>query len=237
MEESKIVESLKFLLTSVKKLSDSFIASEKRLANSCDRLTANVSDLQERIGWLENQLAELGDGALASARPTMNLALSAQASSEELVVPAINLSREGILDVYASSPSLLEPFCRPCSVSARTLGGEIQEVELELFAQGTTWALKTLEGAWLLVPRPGTLERKTQLGTLQRLYVVEGVTQLPALLHLIEPAVAVVVVHGRRWQLSQKGLLHVQPDPLRVSTAVQLADLDRRLARLEQASG
>ena len=237
MEESKIVESLKFLLTSVKKLSDSFIASEERSVNSCDKLAAKLSDLQERIGWLEKQLAEFPDGALVSARPTTNPSMSAQASSEERVVPAINLSQEGILDVYASSPSLLEPFCRPCCVSARTLGGEIEEVELELFAQGTTWALQTLEGTWLLIPRPGTLKRKAQLGSLQRLYAVEGVTQLPALLHLIEPAVAVVVVHGRRWQLSQKGLLHVHPDPLRVSTSVRLADLDRRLARLEKASG
>lgn len=237
MENNKIVESLKFLLSSVKKLSDSFIATDKRLTNGFEKLSAEVSDLQERIGWLEKQLEDFGDGTPASASRPMNPALPVQPSSEERVVQAINLSRDGILDVYASSPSLLEPFCRPCSVSARTLGGEIEEVELELFAQGTTWALQTLEGAWLLIPRPGTLERKTQLGSLQRLYAVEGVTQLPALLHLIEPAVAAVVVHGRRWQLSRKGLLHVHPDPLRVSTALRLADLDRRLAKLEQASG
>ncbi|MBC1260291.1 hypothetical protein FQK07_03240 [Synechococcus sp. BSF8S] len=237
MEESKIVESLKFLLSSVKKLSDSFITTEKKLTRSFDNVAADVVDLQERIEWLEKQLVDLSDGALVSSRTQMTPGLPVRPGSEERVVPAINLPLEDILDVYASTPALLEPFSRPCSVSARTLSGEIEEVELEMFVQGTTWALEALDGVWLLVPRPGTLERRTQLESLERLYAIEGVKELPALLQLIEPASAMVVVHGRRWQLRQKGLLSVNPDPLRVSTAERLANLERRIARLEGTTG
>ncbi|MGB5136819.1 MAG: hypothetical protein WBN89_16800 [Prochlorococcaceae cyanobacterium] len=236
MEDSKIVESIKFLLSSVKKLSNSFIANEEKLTRSFDKFAADVAHLQERIEWLEKQLVVLTDSALASSRTKMSSLLTVRPGSEEQVVPAINLPLEGILDVYASTPALLEPFSRPCSVSARTLSGEIEEVELEMFTQGTTWALEAVDGAWLLVPRPGTLERRTQLESLERLYTIEGVKQLPVLLQLIEPAMAIVVVHGRRWQLMQKGLLSVNPDPLRVSTAERLVDLDRRLARLEDST-
>ena len=97
--------------------------------------------------------------------------------------------------------------------------------------------MESLEGAWLLVPRPGSLERRTQLETLERLYAIEGVKELPVLLQLIEPAKAVVVQHGRRWQLSQKGRLSVNPDPLRVSMDERLLNLEDRLAKLEAFNG
>jgi len=57
------------------------------------------------------------------------------------------------------------------------------------------------------------------------------------LLQLIEPAKAVAVQHGRRWQLSQKGRLSVNPDPLRFSMDVRLLKLEDRLAKLEAFKG
>ncbi len=237
MEDSKIVESLKFLLSSVKKLSDSFINTEKKLTGSFDSVAGDVLDLKERIEWLENQLVDFSDGLLASARPPMTPELPVRPGSEERVVPVLNLPLQDILDVFASTPALLEPFSRPCSVSARTLGGEIEEVELEMFAQGSTWALEILGEAWMLLPKPGSLERRAQVKSLERLFEVEGVQELPATLHLLEPATALAVQHGRRWTLLQRGRLSVNPDPLRRSTAVQLEDLEQRLARLEARLG
>lgn len=236
MEENRIVESIKFLLSSVKKLSDSFIDTERRLTRSFDSVAADVTDLQERIEWLEQQLVDLNDGALASGRPPMAPALPVRPDTGDRVVPAVNLPLDGIIDVYVSTPILLEPFSRPCSVSGRTLSGEIDDVELEVFAQGTTWALEALDGGWLLVPRPGSLQRRTQLESLERLYDIEGVRHLPALLHLIQPAKAEAVVHGRRWQLKEKGLLSVNPDPLKISASNRLAELEQRLARLEASN-
>ncbi|APD48575.1 hypothetical protein KQ302_09805 [Synechococcus sp. CS-602] len=236
MEDSKIVVSLKFLLSSVKKLSDTFIASEEKLTLSLKGVATDVDDLQERIEWLEKQLVDLSDSALVAARPLMTPTLPVHSDSEERVVPALNLSLEAILDAYASTPVLLEPFARPCSVNGRTLSGEIDGVELELFVQGTTWALAGLDGEWLLVPRPGTLERRTQLDSLERLYSIEGVKQFPALLHLIRPARAEAVVHGRRWQLKEKGVLSMTPDPLKANISGRLAELELRLARLEASS-
>jgi hypothetical protein len=118
-------------------------------------------------------------------------------------------------------------------LTGRTLSGEIDEVELEVFAQGSTWAVESQPGGWLLIPRPGSLDRKTSLQSLERLYTIEGVKQLPALLHLIRPAQLDAVVVGQRWQLQAKGLLSVSPDPLRVGLSERMASLEQRLVVLE----
>jgi len=233
MDEIRLVESIKYLLSSVKKLTDSFVALEKRVTLSFENLAADVDNLLERIELLEQKSIDLRDYDPLTGRPPRTTALPVNPEMKEQLVPRINLPLDGILDVYATTPMLLEPFSRPCSVTGRTLSGEIDEVELEVFTQGTTWAVESLEGAWLLVPRPGSLERRTQLETLERLYAIEGVKELPVLLQLIEPAKAVVVQHGRRWQLSQKGRLSVNPDPLRVSMDERLLNLEDRLAKLE----
>jgi hypothetical protein len=233
----KILESVKFLLSSVKKLSDSFIDTEQKLSRSFKSVATDVADLHERVECLEKQLVDLTDRALASFRQSVAPELPVRPDSADRVVPALNLPKDALLDVYESTPVLLEPFSRPCSVSGRTISGEIDEVELEVFAQGTTWALEIIDKAWLLVPRPGTLERRTQLHSLERLYDIEGVKELPAILHLIQPAKAEAVVHGRRWQLKEKGVLSVNPDPLIASTSDRLAQLEQRLVRLETKDG
>ena len=237
MDEIRLVESIKYLLSSVKKLTDSFVALEKRVTFSFKNLAADVDNLLDRIELLEKKLIDLRDGNPPTGLPTTRTEFPVNPETKEQLVPRLNLPLDGILDVYATTPMLLEPFSRPCSVTGRTLSGEIDEVELEVFNQGTTWALESLEGAWLLVPRPGSLERRTQLETLERLYTIEGVKELPVLLQLIEPAKAVAVQHGQRWQLSQKGRLSVNPDPLRVSMDERLLLLEDRLAKLEAING
>lgn len=236
-DANKIVETIKFLLTSVKRLSDSYLNAEARLGRSFDQVGRDFDDVHERLRWLEARLVNLSDEELRARQPTAAPALPTTEDSADRVVPVLNLPVEAILEVYATTPVLLEPFSRPCSVSARTLSGEIEAMELDAFAQGTTWALETLDGGWLLIPRPGSLERRTQLQTLERMYSIEGLRQLPALLHLIRPARAEAVVHGRRWQMQEKGVLSVSPDPLRSGVADRLAALEQRLARLEERGG
>jgi hypothetical protein len=153
--------------------------------------------------------------------------------TDEFRVPVLNLPVEAIVEVYANTPILLEPFSRPCSLTGRTLSGEIEVVELEVFAQGSTWVVEGQAGGWLLIPRPGSLERKTSLQSLERLYAIEGVRQLPALLHLIRPAQLDAIVVGRRWQLREKGQLSVTPDPLRVGLSERMASMEQRLSFLE----
>ena len=159
--------------------------------------------------------------------------LPVREGTENQPCPPSTSRREAVLDAYANTPILLEPFCRPCAVTGRTLSGEIEEVELEMFSQGTTWSLELLEGGWILLPRPGSLERRAQIQSLERLFEVEGVSALPATLHLLNPATAVAVEYGRRWQLEQKGRLSIHPDPLRQGTGTRLQAMEDRLSRLE----
>ncbi len=229
--DDKLIESVKFLLRSVKQLSDRFVENSEALNQALDRLESQ----QQHLDQLELKVYDINDALIL-----LNTKLSAQPrlpvreGTEERIIPGLNLSVDAIVDVYRNTPALLEPFARPCSLSSRTLSGEIDDVELELFAQGTSWALETLEGLWLIVPVPGSLLRRTQITTLQRLFTVEGMIQLPATLHLHEPATAIAVEHDRRWLIADKGRLNVRPDPLRQSRSATLTDLEARLERLEQ---
>jgi hypothetical protein len=236
MEASKVVESVKLLLSSVKKLTDSFLTTEEKFTHMVDRLTSDVQDLLERMERMEKRLLDLHDSDLQVKQPQIRPELPVTPESKEMLIPRLNLPLESLLDVYANAPSLLEPFSRPCNITSRTLLGEINEIELEASTQGITWVLESLDGSLLLVPRPGTLERRNQLETIDRIYEIKGVKELPVLLQLIQPARAVVVQYGRRWQLSQRGMLSVNPDPLRVSTAERLLKLENRLANLEASN-
>ena len=77
------------------------------------------------------------------------------------------------------------------------------------------------------------MERKTSLQSLERLYAIEGVRQLPVLLHLLRPARLDAVEVGKRWQLQEKGQLSVSPDPLRVGLTNRMAKMEQRLIQLE----
>jgi hypothetical protein len=72
------------------------------------------------------------------------------------------------------------------------------------------------------------------LHSLERLYEIEGVKQLPVLLHLVSPALVDAVEVGKRWQLKEKGQLSVSPDPLRVGLTDRMAKMEERLAQLER---
>jgi len=234
-DPGQIVESVKFLLKSVRQLSDRFRETNTRLERSFEAVEADVADLAGRLERLEaDQRALLpDDGSPAAVRAIPAPAIGS--GGETAVVPALNLSLSQLIDTYISTPMLLEPFCRPCALGARTLSGETDQVELELFSQGTTWAVEMLDGPWLLLPRPGSLERRTQVQSLERLFEIDGATALPATLHLHQPATALAVQHGRRWTLQERGRLSVLADPLRRNTAQLLAELEARLARLEGA--
>lgn len=231
-DDDTLIESVKFLLKSVKQLSDRFVESDTRVQRAFDGVATDVNDLLDRVERMEKDLILFRDNAALPERSSQAPSLPVRAGTEEQIVPAINLSREAVLDAYVNTPILLQPFSRPCAVTGRTLSGEIEQVELEMFSQGTTWALELLEG-WILLPRPGSLERRAQLQSLERLFEVEGVSALPATLHLLTPATAIAVEHGRRWQLDQKGRLSIQPDPLHQGSGNRLQAIEERLSRLE----
>jgi hypothetical protein len=65
---------------------------------------------------------------------------------------------------------------------------------------------------------------------------VDGSRDLPAVLHLIRPALTESVVFGRRWQLKAKGVLSTTADPLKASPWARLAQLEQRLAKLEASA-
>jgi hypothetical protein len=132
MDESRLVESIKYLLSSVKKLTDSFVAMEKRVTLSFENLAGDVDNLLERIELLEKKSTDLRDGDPLTGRPPRTTEVPVNPEMKEQLVPRLNLPLDGILDVYATTPMLLEPFSRPCSVTGRTLSGEIDEVELEV---------------------------------------------------------------------------------------------------------
>ncbi|MCE2839678.1 MAG: hypothetical protein LW834_22490 [Cyanobium sp. 49614_E6] len=237
--EDKTIETIKFLLTSVKKLSDTFVMSEGKVKKGFEGVGSDVDELRRRLELLERQWEERANSSDGdnSRTQVIETQLPVSPGTAEFRVPVLNLSVESILDVYANTPILLEPFSRPCSLTGRTLSGEIEAVELEVFAQGSTWVVESQPSGWLLFPRPGSLERKTSLQSLERLYTIEGVRQLPALLHLVRPAQLDAVVVGRRWQLREKGQLSVTPDPLRVGLTDRMASLESRLAYLEAKQG
>ncbi|MCT0218740.1 hypothetical protein KQ304_06975 [Synechococcus sp. CS-1329] len=231
--DDKIIESIKFLLKSVKQLSDRFLETDAKLTRSFDGVMADLNDLHERLARFEPAWSDgISQPQVSSPRPAAS-DLPVTTDSAQRVIPSLNLSLVAILDAYASTPILLEPFSRSCGVSGRTLTGEIGEVELEVVEQGTTWALETLDDGWLLLPRPGSLERRTQLQSLERLFDITGVKELPVVLHMIRPAEAEAVVFGRRWQLKAKGELSVHPDPIRASMTQKMAELEQRLSQLE----
>ncbi|MCP9819874.1 hypothetical protein KBZ18_10250 [Synechococcus sp. Cruz-9H2] len=150
-----------------------------------------------------------------------------RADQQDLLIPALNLPFDALLDVYRNTPALLQPFARACSVSGRTLSGSIPEVELEVFAQGTTWIIETQDGDWVLLPRPGMLQRQTQVESLGRFFELEVESPLPAELELLRLGMATVVEHGRRWYLKEKGAIGVHSDPLQ-------RGLEQRIRLLEQ---
>jgi hypothetical protein len=237
MDSDKVVDSIKFLLNSVSKLSDRFLESNEATRRSFNHVRQDVDDMLQRLGRLEADLLVWRDQQLKAAAYSVSPQpeLPVKAGQDKMAIPALNLPLDGILETYRTSPSLLQPFARACSVSGRSLSGMISEVELEVFAQGTTWIVETQAGEWLLFPRPGLVSRRSQIQSLVRLFDIEEEAEPPALLELLEPGRLNVVEYGRRWYLGAKGRLGMQSDPLQVSLENRLRQLEFRLKAIEEA--
>lgn len=229
----KLVETVRFLMASTRKLSDSFQESESRVRRGFSDVAEDVEEIDQRLAAVEAQLVGIRDSALSLHRQRLP-ELPVVETTTDRVIPALNLPLETILDVYASAPILLEPFSRPCALTAKTLNGETASIELEVSPQALTWVLEADEMGWLLMPRPGILERAHQLRSLQRLFEIKGGDCLPAQLQLLRPALLDSVVLGQKWQLVELGILDVNPDPTKVSFTERFSKIEERLAALEQ---
>jgi len=228
MDADKLIDSIKFLLKSVRQLSDRFVEATEGNRRTFERVFEDVGDLAERIQKLEVELQNLRDQELIAPDGNRRAPeLPVRVDQQDLLIPALNLPFDALLDVYRNTPALLQPFARACSVSGRTLSGSIPEVELEVFAQGTTWIIETQDGDWVLLPRPGMLQRQTQVDSLGRFFELEVESPLPAELELLRLGMATVVEHGRRWYLKEKGAIGVHSDPLQ-------RGLEQRIRLLEQ---
>lgn len=234
MDPDKLYESVKFLLRSVRQLSDRFVDNNEKLARSFTAVREDINDLTRRLEAIGQDLQSFRDlELLATGSATPPIQLPVTAGHEDRTIPALNLPLEGLLDAYRSSPVLLQPFARPCSISGRSLSGELKEVELEAFAQGSTWMIELQDSSWQLLPRPGVLSRPTQLQSLERFFEISGSQELPAELELLQPAMATTVEHGRRWLLLAKGRIGLQADPLQLSMEQRISALERGLAMLQ----
>ena len=230
MDDQKLVDSVKFLLKSVRQLSDRFIETNDNISRSFESVRQDVSDLCERIEKIEKKFQNLCDQELIGSDVSRREPeLPVRGDSSEALIPALNLPLEELLDVYRNNPALLQPFARPCSVSGRTLSGAISEIEMEVFAQGTTWMVETQDGSWVLLPRPGMLQRQTQVESLGRLFDFACEAPLPADMELLTAGTATVVEHGRRWYLKEKGTIGLVSDPLQHSLESRLKALESRL--------
>ena len=232
----KLVETVRFLMASTRKLSDSFQESESRVRRGFSDVAEDVEEIDQRLAAVEAQLVGIRDKALSLHRQHLP-ELPVVETTTDRVIPALNLPLETILDVYASAPILLEPFSRPCALTAKTLNGETASIELESSPQALTWVLEAKDLGWLLIPRPGILERTHQLRTLQRLFKIKGGDCLPAQLQLLRTALLDSVVLGQKWQLVELGILDVNPDPTKVSFTERFSKIEERLAALEQEGG
>ena len=233
MDTERLVDSVKFLLKSVRQISDRFVETHENLSRSFDSVRGDVSDIETRLKKLEGELLNLKDQMLVAAdQQRKSPELPIKEDHQDRLIPALNLPHDSVLDVYRTTPALLEPFARSVSISGRTLSGSIDEIELEVFAQGTTWVIELQDGEWLLLPRPGMLERQAQLESLSRLFEVSMDDPLPGQVDLLQPGVAVVVEYGRRWYLKQKGCVGIQADPLQSSLESRLRSIEDRLSAM-----
>lgn len=229
----RLVENMRFLAASTRKLSDSFQDSESRVRRGFSDVAADVEELERRLTALESQLLGISDLSLLLQREGSPELPPVEATADRLI-PALNLPLETILDVYINAPVLLEPFSRPCAISAKTLTDQIDSVVLEVSKHAMTWVIETGDLGWLLIPRPGLLERTHQLQALTRLFEISGSDCLPVTLQLRRPAVLDSVVLGQKWQLVERGILDVNPDPTQVSLSERFLKIENRVAGLEQ---
>jgi hypothetical protein len=230
MDLEKLVDSVKFSLKSVRQLSDRFVEVNDNTARSFESVRQDIDDLAGRIERLEIEVVNLCDkGLIAASGNSRSTDLPVGQGARSQLIPVLNLSMSALLDVYRNTPSLLQPFARPCSLTGRTLSGSISEIELEVFAQGTSWMIELQDCEWVLLPRPGMLQRQTQVESLSRLFDVEAQAPLPGELELLRAGMATAVEHGRRWYLKERGAIGIFSDPLQHSIEQRLRLLEEKI--------
>jgi len=233
MAARSTADVIDFLLESLLKLSDTVVSVRDQLQVLEQRHLA-LEESQQALG--QRQL-DLEDQARLIRQVQLEVpALPMRPGTEERPVPTLNLPLDKVVEVYLETPGLLAPFARPCALSARSLDGSLEAVELEVIPQGNYWMLELQEESCWLFPRPGLLERPSQLPSLERLFTIEQRRPLPADLVLLAPARALASEQGRRWVLQESGILSMQLDQLRQPLVRRLADLEQRLARLEMGA-
>lgn len=126
----RLIETVRFLTASPKKLSDSFQDSEVRVRRGVSDVGGEVEELERRLAAIEAQLLGMSDLSLSVQRERAP-ELPVDDATANRVIPALNLPLETILDVYVSAPIQLEPFSRLCALTARALNDQTDSVELE----------------------------------------------------------------------------------------------------------
>jgi len=232
----RVIETVTVLKGSTLKLVKSFQESENRLRGAYSHVAGDIEALEKRLDAVDEKLMEI-------ALEINNLTVSLQRTGPELptmdatssgVIPGLNLSLETILDVYVSAPMLLEPFARPCSITAQTLNGQIRCVELEIATHSMTWVIEVAQLGWILIPRPGSLKRSHQWQSLQRLFEIRGDKAIPSSLHLLRPALLESVVLGKKWQVILPGILDTSAENPRHSLEERISSVEKRLRILEE---
>jgi hypothetical protein len=240
-ELADLKEAVSFLLKGFRSLNDRCRELEElsgqaqsTIERSFGFVRADVDDVAGSIQNYDERLLEIEDAVrLLGNSDTHSPRLPVQSGTDDRQVPLVNLPLEKVLEVYAETPVLLGPFSRPCTLSERTITGEISGVELKIAAHGAYWVMELPEKSWLLFPKPGVLERSVQLQSLERLFTVEGNVRLPAELLLIEPAQVEAIEHGRRWILREPGQLIIGADHTQTSVVLRISLIEDRLQRLE----
>lgn len=148
----RLIETVRFLTASTRKLSDAFQDSQARVRRGFFDVGGDVEELERRLAAIEAQLLGMSDISLYVQRERATELPVVDGTSDRLI-PALNLPLETILDVYFSAPILLEPFSRPCALTARTLNDQTDSVELEVSKYAMTWVIETGDLGWLLIPR------------------------------------------------------------------------------------
>ena len=171
---------------------------------------------------------------MSSADNRINTELPVKDDDQQHRIPTLNMPLEGLLDVYRNTPALLQPFARPCSISGKTLSGEISEIELEVFAQGTTWVIETKTVNGYLFQGLACFSAKNRWKDWDDCLRFPLMAFCPLRLSLLKAGSATVIEHGRRWYLKQKGEIGIQSDPLQRSIESRLLRLEQKLEALNK---
>jgi len=235
MEFEKVVESTKFLLKSIKRLSDHILEAESTSRRQLEQQAKQTEDLFLRLAVIETELREtqnliqriIDEGKTIDQNSTSGIATRMEPY-------AIGLAHETLLSTYDTAPSLLQPFARTCCVSKRSVVGTVSDTQIELDSEGVLWIFELIDGDWWIIPRPGSTARSSQQKNLQRIFEIHGNADGQDLLELIEAGKAMTVEYGRRWVLSKKGLLATHSDPLKQSLEKRIRNIESRLSKQEE---